>query len=293
MSDLPLPDPTETHALDIQHDTDPEHDHGIAHRIPHLGHALLFFAITAFALLFAAVFIYAFAHVHTQAAVLAHPGFALMAQGAGYAAAFAISFWVFPLIWHRGFFAGVHWNASVAKRHWLKIVVTGILVSIAAQLAINFVSSPEKAPIDQIMGNAHIIWYMALFAVLIGPFMEELAFRGFLLPALATAYDWLALERTPAGLDRWQRSTAHSTPALIFSAIISSVPFALLHAAQIGYAWGVVCILYGVSLALSLVRIRTQSLACSTLMHATYNGFIFVLLFISSSGFRHLDKIGR
>lgn len=293
MSDLPLPDPAESQALDIQRDTDPEQDHGIARRIPHLGHALLFFAIVGFALLFAAIGIFALAHVHTQAQVVAHPGLSLLAQGAGYAVAFAVSFWLFPLLWNRDFFAGVHWNALVARRHWLKIVVTGVLVSIAAQLAMSHMSSPENAPIDQLMGNAHLIWYMAFFAVIVGPFMEELAFRGFLLPALATAYDWLSLERTPAALDRWQRSTAHSTPALVFSALISSVPFAYLHAAQIGYAWGIVGILYGVSLVLSLVRIRTRSLACSTLLHAIYNGFIFLLLFLSSGGFRHLDHVGR
>ncbi len=77
------------------------------------------------------------------------------------------------------------------------------------------------------------------FAVLLAPLTEEIAFRGFLLPALATAYDWLALERTPAGLERWQRSSLHSASALLFSAIFSSIPFALLHADQLSHAWGV------------------------------------------------------
>jgi membrane protease YdiL (CAAX protease family) len=121
--------------------------------------------------------------------------------------------------------------------------------------------------------------------------MEELAFRGFLLPALATAYDWLALERSPAGLQRWQSSAAHSRAALVFSAILSSIPFALMHATQIGYAWGVVAILYGVSLVLSYVRIRTRSLACSTLLHASYNFTIFALLFVSTHGFQLLQKL--
>ncbi len=293
MSDLPLPDPAEPKALDIQHDTDPASDHGIARRIPHLGHALLFFFLVGLCLALATGIIYGVARIHTQAAVLAHPGLALLAQGAGYAGAFAISFWIFPLLWHRDFFAGVHWNGLVARRHWIQIIVAGVLLSFAAQFALHYVTPPDNAPIDELFANAHLIWYMTFFAILLGPFMEELAFRGFLLPALATAYDWLALERTPAGLERWQRSAAHSTPAVIFSALISSVPFALLHAAQIGYAWGVVGILYCVSVSLSVVRVRTQSLACSTLLHATYNALIFIFLFISSSGFRHLDKVAH
>jgi membrane protease YdiL (CAAX protease family) len=123
--------------------------------------------------------------------------------------------------------------------------------------------------------------------------MEELAFRGFLLPAIATAYDWLTFPRTPAALDRWRSASGHTTPALIVAAILSSIPFALMHAAQIGYAWGVIGILYGVSLALSYVRIRTQSLACSTLLHSTYNFIIFALLFLSTDGFRHMEKIAH
>jgi membrane protease YdiL (CAAX protease family) len=121
--------------------------------------------------------------------------------------------------------------------------------------------------------------------------MEEIAFRGFLLPALATAYDWFTFPRTPAGIDRWQRTTAHTTPALVIAALLSSIPFAVMHAAQIGYAWGVVGILYGVSLVLSYVRIRMHSVACSALMHATYNFTIFAVMFVASHGFRHLELL--
>jgi len=130
-------------------------------------------------------------------------------------------------------------------------------------------------------------------AVLLGPLMEEVAFRGFLLPALAMAYDWLSLERTPAALDRWQNSSGHTRSALVFAALVSSVPFALMHAPQIADAWGAVGVLYAVSLVLSLVRIRTHSVACSTLVHATYNLTIFAAIYISTSGFRHMDRLLR
>ena len=301
MSDLPSAESLDPQPLDIQHDTDPESDHGLARRIPHLGHAILFFSLAVFCLIFSLGVVYgaaqhhygAASHFDSQATLLAHPGLALIAQALAYLATLGISLWLFPRLWNRSFFAGVHWNAAAVRRYWKQIVLLAILASIAAQLAQNFVASKDNAPIDDLLSNAHLIGYMALFAIFLGPFMEELAFRGFLLPAIATAYDWLSLERSPAALDRWQRSTAHTAPALVFSAIVSSVPFALLHAAQIGYAWGVVGILYLVSLTLSLVRIRTKSLACSTLMHAVYNSFIFVLLFVSTSGFRHLEKIGH
>lgn len=304
MSDFPTPDvtaetkplavrPIEPQALDIQHDTDPADDHGIARRIPHLGHALLFFVIVVVSLALCMGLTYGLSHIRTQAQVIAHPGLGLVAQGGGYLLALGFSMWLFPLFWERGFFKGVHWNFQIARRRWPWVLVVGFIVTIVAQVSLHFVSVPTDAPVDSMMQNARIIWVTAFFAVFLGPFMEELAFRGFLLPAVATAYDWLSMERSPAGLQRWQESTAHSNAALIFSAIVSSVPFAVMHAAQISYAWGVVGILYLVSLGLSYVRIRTQSLACSTLMHSAYNFTIFFVLFIGSDGFRHLEKITR
>jgi membrane protease YdiL (CAAX protease family) len=49
-------------------------------------------------------------------------------------------------------------------------------------------------------------------------------------------------------------------------------------------------VLYCVSLALSYIRIRTHSVACSTLVHMTYNLTIFAIIYISTGGFHHLDQ---
>jgi membrane protease YdiL (CAAX protease family) len=152
---------------------------------------------------------------------------------------------------------------------------------------------PDKVAIDDLLTTPREAWLTGAFAVLFAPLVEEIAFRGFLLPALATAYDWLSLDRTPAGIERWKNSSLHSTGALIFSAIFSSIPFALLHAGQLSHAWGVVGVLYGVSVILSFTRIRTHSVACSTLMHATYNLTIFTVLFLSSGGFHHLENLHK
>jgi len=83
----------------------------------------------------------------------------------------------------------------------------------------------------------------------------------------------------------------HSTSAVVFAAIFSSVPFALMHAGQIAHAWGILGVLYGVSLTLSYVRIRTHSVACSVLMHGTYNFSVFAVIFIYTNGFHHLEKL--
>jgi len=280
-------------ALDIQHDTDPAHDHGPARRIPHLGHALLFFSLTLFFLSLSLTLIWAAFHIRTDEAARAHPGIALAAQALAYALTLAASFWLFPRLWSRSFLHGIQWNVLAARRRWLTLLPAAMLLAVAALYAQQFVHVPDTSPLDDLMQSARSAWLTVAFGVLLAPLTEEIAFRGFLLPALATAYDWLALERTPAGLERWRNSSLHSTAAVCFAAIFSSVPFALLHAGQLSHAWGLIAILYAVSLALSLVRIRTHSVACSTLVHATYNATIFALSLLPDGLLHHLDKLSR
>jgi membrane protease YdiL (CAAX protease family) len=296
MNDLPIAEVVPPdQPLDIQHDTDPSPDYGIAKRIPHLGHAFLFFSLAGAAIvvsfgIFAAV-VTTLRHITLETLARDYLTASLVVQGFAYLLALYLASLLFPQLWHKSFLHGIQWNVLAAHRHWRWIIPSGIALNAVAQTAIHFIPTPKHAPVDNLMTSVHGAWVMAIVAVILAPLMEEIAFRGFLLPALATAYDWLALERTPAGLERWQRSTVHSTAAVVFGAVFSSIPFALMHATQISYAWGVVAVLFGVSLALSYVRIRTYSVACSFLMHMTYNLCIFVLIFVSTSGFQHLERL--
>jgi membrane protease YdiL (CAAX protease family) len=289
--------PLDAQALDIQHDTDPAEDHGPARRIPHLGHAALFFSIAAFfiflCLSLGVAIVSSVLHISTEAVVKDHQLSLLAAQALAYILTLLISAWLFPRLWHRSFLHGIQWNVLAAHRRWYWIVPGAVLLSAAAQGATHFIPQPGKLPIEELMSTPHAAWLTMAFGVLLAPLTEEIAFRGFLLPALATAYDWLALERTPAALQKWENSSMHSTPAVVFAAIFSSVPFALLHAGQIAHAWGIVGVLYGVSLTLSYVRVRTHSVACSALMHATYNFSIFAVIYVYTDGFHHLERLMR
>jgi membrane protease YdiL (CAAX protease family) len=291
MSNVPVPEAVEPEALDIQHDTDPAKDHGPARRIPHIGHAILFFSLALFFVLACQLAIFSLAHIHLEA-TSQHAGLALASQALSYLLTLTVSAWLFPYVWQVSFLQGIQWNVLAARRYWYWIVAGGVLLCTAAQAMMQLVPTPKTAMMDSLL-TPHTGWLLMGFAVLLAPLTEEIAFRGFLLPALATAYDWLALERSPAGIDRWQRSSMNSSFALLFAAIFSSIPFALLHADQLSHAWGVLGVLYGVSLVLSYVRIRTHSLACSVLMHATYNLSIFVIILITTGGFRHLEKLSH
>jgi len=298
MSDLPAtetvePKPLILEPVDIQHDTDPAEDHGPARRIPHLGHAILFFTIAFFFLTLCGNIVVAAFHIPPESSDK-YPGLELTAQAASYALTLLAAVWLFPRLWHRSFLQGIEWNFLAFRRRWYWVVGSAILLSLTVQiLSVKFIHQPDKNPIDELLKTPHGAWLTAAFAVLVAPLVEEIAFRGFLLPALATAYDWLALDRTPAGLQRWQNSALNTTSALIFSAIFSSIPFALLHAGQLSHAWGILGVLYGVSIIFSFMRIRTHSTACSTLMHATYNLTIFAVLFLSSGGFHHLQSLSK
>ena len=156
-------------------------------------------------------------------------------------------------------------------------------------------SSPCPSPSPWTTSSAprSDVWLVTVFGTLLAPLFEEIAFRGFLLPAFAIAYDWLSLPRTPAAREHWNTTNQLTFPALVFSAILTSILFALLHGQQIAYAWPVLLLLFCVSLILTVVRIRLRSVLASTLVHASYNFSIFLTAFIATGGYRHLEKMSR
>lgn len=291
MSEMPATEPALDEPLDIQHDPFPAEDHGKARRIPHLGHALLFFSLTATAFFLCLVVLAVAFRGKIQPGGGMDTAVSLGAEATTYVLALLAAYWVFPILWKRSFLRGIHWNGLVARRNWYRLVGLGIVLSVLAQVGERFVTEPKSPEIDKLMRTMGGAWGVMLLGTLLAPMMEEIAFRGFLLPALATAYDWLSLERTPAGLQHWESTTKHTNPGLIFAALFSSLLFALVHAPQLEYAWGSVGLLFGVSLVFAFVRVRTHSVACSTLVHLTYNLTIFMAALIATGGFRHLDRL--
>jgi membrane protease YdiL (CAAX protease family) len=282
----PVPEQT----LDIQHDTDPAQDHGPARRIPHLGHAMLFFLIALATYIVVAATVLTIAHIRTDQQAMKHLGLQLFIQVMAYILTLATVAWVFPRLWSKPFLRGIEWNWLAVRRYWLWIVPLGVVVSFAAQYADIHIPQP-KDTLDLFFDSTRNAWLLTACGVLLFPLVEEIAFRGFLLPALATAYDWLALDRTPAGLHRWESSTAHSVPALIFASIFSSLAFVSLHGPQLSFSLGFMGVLFVVSLVLSWVRIKFHSLASSVIVHAVYNLTTFAAAIIATGFYRHLDKL--
>lgn len=265
-------------------------------RIPHLGHAILFVSFTGLILLMSQAALLGFFTIHTaqklSAAVL-QPKLLVAAMAVTYITALLISWFFFPLLWHRSFPEGLQWNFAAVRRNALKLICVGLALGWTVQAISSLIPMPKSIPMDSFFHTPSDVWLVTLFGTLLAPAFEEICFRGFLLPAFAIAYDWLSLPRTPVAYQRWQTTTNLTTAGLLFSAILSSLLFALLHAEQLAHAWGALAVLFVVSLVLTLVRVRTQSVACSALVHACYNLSVFIALFIVTGGYHHLDRIAR
>ena len=264
--------------------------------IPHLGHALLFLAIAGVLLLVLQALLFVGRHPAGRAgaiAAMANPKLLLGSMAAAYAATLGLSALIFPHLWGRNFLSGIGWNWAAARRQALRLIGLGLALGFTAAIASYSVETPKTLPIDQMFQSASDAWLITAFGVLLAPVFEEIAFRGFLVPAFAIAYDWFSLPRSPDAHTRWQRSTTLSVGSLMFSAILSSVFFALLHAQQVAHLAAALIVLFCVSLVLTYVRIRTQSVACSAMVHAAYNSFVFMAVLIQTGGYRHLDRLAR
>jgi uncharacterized protein len=267
-------------------------------RIPNLGHLCLLAVLIFLGLSGASVLAWTALHFHLfgvrtidQANTDIH--YTLGTQVATYLITFGLSLLIFPRIWHEGFFTGLQWNGATALR------LRGMLFAAAGfcfALAIVdqwLLPGPADAPIDKLFETRTSAWLLFAFGVTFAPFFEEILFRGFLLPSLCTAYDWAVEQFTHTvarpldhnGYPQW------SFPAMAVGSIVTSIPFALIHAEQTAHALGPFFLLVAVSLALCWVRLASRSLAASVLVHTSYNLLLFSIMLVATGGFQHLEKM--
>jgi membrane protease YdiL (CAAX protease family) len=266
-------------------------------RIPHMGHVMVFLAILAgaFFLAWQALLLVtgAYRSAHLFETVVHDPTYLLVTQAGVYIGTLLAAWLIFPHLWERGFTDGMQWNAPKARKLALKLIPAGIAVSYLAQGISAFVPTPKTMPMDEFFKTRTDVWITCALGTLLAPLIEEIFFRGFLFPAMAIAYDWLSLSRSPEAVLLWRSTTTLTTASYVFSGLLTSIFFALLHGAQLAYTWPLVVMLLCVSGFFTWVRLETQSVACSTLLHASYNFAVFLTAFIGSKGFTHLENLTR
>ncbi len=268
------------------------------HRIPNAADAMVFLLLLGMGLVTMIGLIALGLKLHwfgwrDTASLLANTRVALGSQLGIYMIAMAAAVPIYRTMWGRGLMEGLQWRPRVAAGLVKQLVVVAVACDVMAALGNALLPFPQHAPIDRMFTTAADAWLLFAFGVTAAPFFEEMIFRGFLVPALATAWEWAGERltgRASRGVDA-EGFPVWSQGAMVFAAMVASVPFALMHAAQVSHAWGPLSLLYGVSLVLCVVRLRTRSLAASMTVHACYNFLLFAAMLVQSEGFRHLERL--
>ena len=267
-------------------------------RRPNLGDLLILGLLALLGLLGSTLLVRSAIRFHLFGVATVHKAlsdvhYTIGSMAALYLITFGAALILFPILWRQGLFAGLHWNAAAAMRRFRPLFGAACVCFLLAMVDEVLLPGPTNTPIDKLFDNRAAAWLLFAFGVTFAPFFEETIFRGFLLPALCTAFDW-SVERAaglsplpldPEGHPQW------SLGAMVFASITTSIPFAWMHAEQTGYSLGPFVLLVAVSLVLCWARLATRSLAASVLVHASYNFLLFSLMLIGTGGFRHLDKM--
>lgn len=264
-------------------------------RTPNIGHALLFFILALVLLgigqilgVIVVYFAHLFPHRSFQSLFLLSTNDARVSipiQAFSYALIALISIPVFTVLWNRPFSEGVHWNSESAKNNFLRLVLLGLAAGFGITLLGSILPMPKSAPItEDMMKSATGAWIMLVFGITAAPALEELAFRGFLLPSLLNFFRWLNdREIMPEGGVKWF--------GIPFSILFTSFGFALMHAPQVSHAWGPLALIGSVSIILCIIRLKMDSVAAGVVVHAAYNFTLFVGVLYQTSGFRHLERL--
>jgi membrane protease YdiL (CAAX protease family) len=262
---------------------------------PHLSHAVLFLVLTIPMLLIGeALSLFLAKESHLFGNKSYHAIFDLMAsdarlaipaQALTYALTALTAVAIFPLLWRMPFWQGIHWNLDAARSRFVRLVALGLALGCGITLLGNYLPMPKDPPIMEDMMRSQLgAWMMLIFGITCAPFLEEMAFRGFLLPGLIHAMRWL-MQREILSTD------ALSWATIPLSVVLTTIPFALLHSTQVSHAWAPLLLIGLVSIALCVVRLRLKSVAASTVVHAAYNFTLFAGLLLQTDGFRHLERL--
>jgi uncharacterized protein len=202
-------------------------------------------------------------------AVVAQPELQILGQMAAY---LVVLGYMYVLVTReRGrprFWEAIHWN-------WPRAIQLYLLAGVVLQVAFLIVEwqlkrfMPRETPFSELLRRPYSLFLIAAFSITLGPLMEELFFRGFLYPVLRRRF------------------------GVLTGVLVTALGFGLVHAAQYGYSWLSISLIFVIGLVLAIVREATNSVAAGFLVHAGYNGTIIGLLFFATDGFRHLERLNQ
>ena len=198
--------------------------------------------------------------------VMVYPLVAVLGQAFAYLLILGFMVSIVKRVPSQDFWLAIRWNWP---KNWATYLLAGVALSFALQGIAHFLPIPKELPMDRFFRTPGEAWVLSLFGVTFAPLLEELFFRGFLYPVLARRL------------------------GVVIAVLATAAGFSLIHAPQLGRAWGPVLVIFMVGLALTITRAVTKSVAAGLIMHMAYNGTLSVLLFVGTDGFRHLERLNQ
>ena len=198
--------------------------------------------------------------------VMMYPLVAVLAQVFAYLLMLGFMVLIVKRVPSQDFWQAIRWNWP---KSWATYLMAGIALSFALQGIAHLLPIPKELPMDRFFKTPAEAWALSLFGVTFAPLLEELFFRGFLYPVLARRF------------------------GISIAVLATSAGFSLIHAPQLGRAWGPVLVIFIVGLAFTITRAVTKSVAAPLIMHVAYNSTLSILLFAGTDGFRHLERLNQ
>jgi len=140
------------------------------------------------------------------------------------------------------------------------LIFGGIVLSLVVAAASQLFPQKSELPVEQILHDHRAAILFMVMAVLVAPVVEETFFRGFLYPVAARSFG------IPAGI------------------VVTGTLFGLLHAGQLsGAPWLVVLIIF-VGCVFTWIRVKTNTVLASFIVHTAYNGIQVIGLLVATHG---------
>lgn len=139
------------------------------------------------------------------------------------------------------------------SRGVLACILGGPILAITVGLVGALLQTPMvDMPIKDLLKGRLSVALFGVFSIILGPVVEELAFRGFLMPLLSRTF------------------------GSVLGILLTAAPFGLLHGAQYGWHWQYVVLVGMAGVVFGIARAATGSTLASTFLHSSYNMTFYV-----------------
>jgi uncharacterized protein len=187
----------------------------------------------------------------------------LPAQILGYIFVFVAVTVTFRVQYDKGFWESLRWRKS--RLPVASIALCGVTTAVGVAIAASLLKTPQTSnPMTEMLQDRTSLILLAIFGIAVAPVAEELGFRGFLQPLLVDSL------------------------GAVWGILGAAIPFGILHFHEYGNSWRHAVVISMAGVGFGVMRHLTGSTRAAAGMHAAYNAFLFLALFMSRKDLPHL-----